>query len=94
MDYITVQQAAQRWNISNRRVRLLCAEGKIAGTIREGRSHRIFAQYVALFASADELKNELDHRHSLTDGGLKRLQGEFLVEFTCNSNAIERNTLL
>lgn len=34
--YITVKQAAERWGISDRRVRILCSEGKIAGVIREG----------------------------------------------------------
>lgn len=32
--YITVKQAAEKWGISDRRVRILCWEGKI----REGRS--------------------------------------------------------
>ena len=29
MEYMTVKEAAQKWGISDRRVRLLCAEGKI-----------------------------------------------------------------
>ena len=36
--YITVKQAAEKWGISDRRVRLLCSEGKISGATREGRS--------------------------------------------------------
>jgi Fic family protein len=39
------------------------------------------------------MKAELDRRRPLTAGELKRLQDEFLVEFTYNSNAIEGNTL-
>lgn len=39
------------------------------------------------------MKAELDRRRSLTSGELKRLQDEFLVEFTYNSNAVEGNTL-
>jgi Fic family protein len=41
----------------------------------------------------DELKNELNRCRPFTDGELKRLQDESLVEFTYNSNAIEGNTL-
>ncbi|MCI8672520.1 MAG: helix-turn-helix domain-containing protein, partial [Lachnospiraceae bacterium] len=35
--YMTVKQAAEKWEISDRRVRILCAEGKVSGAIREGR---------------------------------------------------------
>ncbi|GHV01435.1 cell division protein Fic [Campylobacterota bacterium] len=111
MDYMTVKQAAEWWGISDRRVRLLCAKGKIDGTIRNERSYLIPAntlkpidrrtlrgvdiseRYAALFASADAMKSELDRRRPLTQGELQRLQDEFLVEFTYDSNAIEGNTL-
>ena len=39
--YMTVKQAAEKWNISDRRVRILCSEGKIPGVTREGRSWKI-----------------------------------------------------
>ncbi|MDR0883117.1 MAG: Fic family protein [Oscillospiraceae bacterium] len=111
MDYLTVKQIAARWDISDRRVRFLCAQGKIDGVIRLGRAYRIPAQtpkpmdgrrlrgadtpkqYAALFSSVDAIKEKLDCRRPLTQGELKRLQDEFLVEFTYNSNAIEGNTL-
>ena len=41
MKYMTVQQAAKLWGISDRRVRTLCSEGKILGTIKEGRAYKI-----------------------------------------------------
>ena len=41
----------------------------------------------------DELKSELDRRRPLTQGELVRLREEFIIEFTCDSNAIEGNTL-
>jgi Fic family protein len=108
---MTVKQAAEQWNISDRRVRIFCSEGKIDGVIRNGRSYLIPAntlkpidgrslrgrsiteQYLALFASVDVMKSEIGRRRPLTQGELKRLQDEFLVEFTYNSNAIEGNTL-
>lgn len=36
MEYLTVTQAAKKWNISTRRVRLLCEKGEIAGVTRPG----------------------------------------------------------
>ncbi len=33
MDYITTNEAAKRWGISDRRVRILCREGKIEGAV-------------------------------------------------------------
>lgn len=38
---MSVQQVAELWNISDRRVRVLCSEGKIPGTIKEGRAYKI-----------------------------------------------------
>ena len=37
--------------------------------------------------------HQLDQRRPLTAGELQRLQEEFLIEYTYNSNAIEGNTL-
>lgn len=111
MEYLSVKQAADQWDLSDRRVRLLCEQGKIEGVIREGRSYRIPVnaikpvdgrtlrgvvipkEYAALFSRIDGLRAALDKRRPLTQGELKRLQEEFLVEFTYNSNAIEGNTL-
>lgn len=36
MKYITVKEAAEKWNISERRVRTLCDEGRISGAFRMG----------------------------------------------------------
>lgn len=111
MDFISVKQAAEQWGLSDRRVRVLCEQGKIDGVTKQGRSWLIPAdaikpvdgrtvrgmnipgEYSALFSQVDTLKAELDTRRPLTAGELKRLQEEFLVEFTYNSNAIEGNTL-
>lgn len=41
MEYINVAQAAELWGISDRRVRILCQQGKIEGVIRKGRSYLI-----------------------------------------------------
>lgn len=39
--YISVTKAAELWGLSPRRVRILCAEGKISGAKREGKLWRI-----------------------------------------------------
>ena len=111
MAYMTVKQASERWNISDRRVRQLCAEGRIDGVLRKGRSYlipedalkpadgrrlrgkEIPEKYVALFNAVSQMKEALDRRRPLTSGELKRLEDDFLVEFTYNSNAIEGSTL-
>ena len=41
MDYITAQQAAYNWGLSDRRVRVLCREGKIPGALKIGKSYQI-----------------------------------------------------
>ena len=111
MEYISVKQAAELWGLSDRRVRLLCEQGRVAGAIREGRFFRIPTdtvkpmdgrtlrgkiipqEYSTLFARVGALKAELSKKRPLTQSELKRLQKEFLAEFTYNSNAIEGNSL-
>lgn len=104
MMYISVKQASEKWGISDRRVRILCSEGKIPGVIREGRSWRIpakagkpedgrYKSVENLLESIDRKKTELDSRRPLTEGEIERLTEEFVVEYTYNSNAIEGNTL-
>lgn len=39
--FISVREAAEKWKISGRRVRMLCAEGKVSGAIAEGKLWRI-----------------------------------------------------
>lgn len=100
---ISVHAAAHKWGISERRVRLLCADGRIPGAHRDGRAWRIPAEAVrprdARTRSVDPIevvhakKEELDQRRPLTAGELDRLMQDFVVEFTYNSNAIEGNTL-
>lgn len=102
--YITVNQAAEKWGISDRRVRILCSEGKIPGAYREGRSWKIpndaskptDGRYKISESLIPIIKTKLETlktRRPLTEGELERLNEEFLIEYTYNSNAIEGNTL-
>ena len=102
--FLTVKQASEKWGISDRRIRVLCSEGKIPGAYREGRGWKIpvdakkpddgrYKSKESLLAQIDRKKAELDSRRPLTAGEVARLNEEFIVEYTYNSNAIEGNTL-
>ena len=101
---MNAKQAAEKWNISDRRVRTLCANGQIDGAYRIGRiwyipdgsdkpqDGRIKAKE-SLTALIENKKAELDSRRPLTEGEVQRLFEDFMIEYTYNSNAIEGNTL-
>ncbi len=102
--YITVKEAAEKWGISDRRIRVLCSEGKIPGAYQEGRGWKIpadaqkpadgrYKSKESIFAQIERKKAELDNKRPLTEGEIARLNEEFAVEYTYNSNAIEGNTL-
>lgn len=102
--FLTVAQVADKWGISGRRIRVLCAEGKIPGAEQIGRGWRIPLDAVKpsdtrikskqnLLSSIDEKKFKLHHLRPFTQGELERLNEQFITEYTYNSNAIEGNTL-
>ena len=109
LEYIKVSEAAQKWGLSPRRVRVLCAENRIGGVIQKGKLYMIPADAekpddaratkstkVVLkrtLSEIDQRMAELSRRRPLTAGEVQRLRDEFLVEYTYNSNAIEGNTL-
>lgn len=41
MKYMTASQAAAKWNISQRRVQILCSEGRIKGVFKLGENWAI-----------------------------------------------------
>lgn len=101
---MTVKQASEKWNISDRRVRVLCENGQIDGAYRIGKiwyipdtadkpaDGRIKAK-ISLISLIEKKKAELDTKRPLTEGEVQRLYDDFIVEYTYNSNAIEGNTL-
>lgn len=102
--FMTVKQAADKWGISDRRIRALCSQGKIAGAYQEGRGWKIpidavkpadgrYKSSESILERIDKKRAELDTRRPLTAGEVARLNEEFVVEYTYNSNAIEGNTL-
>ncbi len=36
MDFMTIKEAAVRWDLSSRRVQVLCSEGRIKGAFKHG----------------------------------------------------------
>ena len=38
MEYLTSVEVSEKWNISSRRVSLLCSEGRIKGAIKKGKT--------------------------------------------------------
>ena len=109
MKYMKVAEAAAKWDLSTRRVRVLCAENRIEGVIRNGNLYMIPAnapkpqdgrstaksqiKLKKLLDNIDENLAKLSALRPLTQGEVARLRDEFLIEFTYNSNAIEGNTL-
>jgi len=106
VNYISTKLASEKWGISQRRVRVLCEHGKIKGAIRTGKSYSIpenakkpqdsrFKPLTldGLYERIELKKQELSKRRPLTQGELERLNEDFMIEYTYNSNAIEGNTL-
>ena len=103
MEYIKVSKAAEKWGISARRVRILCAEGRIDGVIRKGNLYMIPETAIKptdkrtaelnILTEIECKKALLDTMRPLTPGEVERLNEDFMIEYTYNSNAIEGNTL-
>ena len=103
MNYIKVSEAAEKWGISARRARILCAEGKVEGVIRKGKLYMVPETAIKpldgrrsknnVIMEVDYKKEKLAAMRPLTAGEVERLRDEFMIEFTYNSNAIEGNTL-
>ena len=97
-------EAAEKWGITARRVRVLCVNGQIDGAWREGKIWYIpdnapkpadgrIRSKETLDVQIERKKAELDTRRPLTEGEVARLNEDFMIEYTYNSNAIEGNTL-
>lgn len=107
--YKSVSHFSKQWNISERRIRVLCQSGRISGVIKVGRNWLIpddaikpfddrikkdvFIGTYRLFDFEDQLKNKIDAYRPLSKSILNRIHENLIVEWTYNSNAIEGNTL-
>lgn len=52
IDYLTVKEAGEKWNVSGRMVTIYCTSGKIKGAIKKGN----------LWLVPTEAEKPLDHR--------------------------------
>ncbi|MFI3115509.1 MAG: Fic family protein [Clostridia bacterium] len=108
MDYITVKEVAEKWGISERRVRALCSNDQIVGAKKQGKIYLIpkeakkpkdgrrkviNSKYIEIFDKIDELLKSVNDKRPFTQRELEKINEEFLIDFTYNSNAIEGNTL-
>lgn len=102
--HLGVKEIARLWNISERRVRVLCSEGRIEGAFKKGNIWRIPENAIKpsdkrinnpenLLELIDKKLKILNNMRPLTEGEVERLTEDFMVEYTYNSNAIEGNTL-
>ncbi len=102
MEYIKVAEVAKKWGLSDRRVRVLCQEGKVEGVTKIGGIYLIPDNAVKP-ADNRRLKGKIIPKaykslfakiDSLKEKNKdKMIREDFLVDFIYNSNAIIGNSL-
>lgn len=97
MKYMNVRMAAKKWNVSERSVRNYCSEGKIPGTILEGKTWKIpveAAKPARKHRAGAVTKNLLSRlkleKESRIPGGIYH---KVQIELTYNSNHMEGSRL-
>ena len=65
--YITVRQASEKWGISDRRVRVLCSQGKIPGAYQEGRNESCSRKKPRLIEAVPKQETEKTLREKLKE---------------------------
>jgi Fic family protein len=68
LKYISIKEASKKWNISDRRIRVLCTEGRIEGAVKIGRNWSIPADAVKPADAREGTRKtynglEYDYRH-------------------------------
>lgn len=93
MDYISVADAAKKWNVSDRMVRSYCSQGRIEGAVLVGKTWNIpaDAQKPQRICTDNGLLSTLKREKSVKlSGGIYH---KTQIELTYNSNHIEGSTL-
>ncbi|MFR9496326.1 MAG: Fic family protein [Rikenellaceae bacterium] len=95
MDYISVKEAAARWNISERTLRHYCTTGRIEGAFLVGKSWNIPA--IATAPRKSERVRETPLLKALKEQKAMKLKGSIYhrtqIDLTYNSNHIEGSRL-
>lgn len=97
MEYISVNMAAEKWNVSERSVRNYCLQGKIPGAILDGKTWKIPEEATkpsrkkrSGSLSKDLLTRLKQEKESGMSGGIYH---KIQIELTYNSNHIEGSRL-
>lgn len=93
MQYSSVAEMAKKWQLSERSVRNYCAQGKIIGAVREGRTWRIPADAVRperIKSKRSLLAILREEKASKYSGGIYH---KTQIELTYNSNHMEGSCL-
>lgn len=93
MQYSSVAEMAKKWQLSERSVRNYCAQGKIIGAVREGRTWRIPADAVRperIKSKRSLLAILREEKASQYSGGIYH---KTQIELTYNSNHMEGSRL-
>lgn len=88
---MTTKQASEKWGISDRRIRVLCFQGKTDGAWRERKNWFIhgsvskpsdgrYKREEAVIEQIITKKAKLDNRHSMTEGEQERISQDFVIE--------------
>ena len=95
--YISVEEAAKIWNLSERSARNYCSQGRVPGAFLEGKTWKIPANAEKPDRKARHIKNENNLFSVLKrekDAGLKNgIYHKIQIDLTYNSNNIEGSKL-
>ena len=80
MEFYTTSEMSREWNISARRVALLCEEGRITGSIKKGKTWLIPS-------NANKPKDERYKKQNTYDDIFRNIESDFKVVYPENSNA-------
>ena len=86
MEYMTTVEMSEKWNITSRRIGVLCSEGRIEGVIKKGKTWLIPADAIKPVDQRIKSGKYMDWRNktNMTSGdfesNLKNLKGTFAVE--------------
>jgi len=109
MKFVGIAEIAEKWKITNRRVRKLCKEGRVAGAYKTGATwlvpldakkpvdNRLKSDLIGIkninFRDIEKLNTELNSFRPFRENQLGMLKEDLILNWTYNSNAIEGNTL-
>jgi Fic family protein len=60
MSYMTTKEASLKWGISDRRIRILCTEGKIEGAVKIGRNWSVPSDAMKPIDNRTKIKSEFE----------------------------------